>query len=184
MRNARPVRLYIFDADDTLRRTTVEGQPCPNKPGEWEVIPGVRERLTEIDWSVSGARFGIASNQGGVGMGYMTYEMARRLLADMVVDAFGVKAAPHGSIEICPHAPHANCPCRKPKPLMLVRLMHRFHAHRNETLFIGDMDRDEEAARRAGVGFLWAHEFFNRQNAVEEKEHIPTLNVRTPSQQM
>jgi D-glycero-D-manno-heptose 1,7-bisphosphate phosphatase len=184
MRKGRPVKLYIFDADGTLRRTTVEGQPCPNKPGEWEVIPGVRERLSEIDWGMSGARFGIASNQGGVGMGYMTYEMAYQLLADMVVEAFGLKAPPHGSIEICPHAPHANCPCRKPKPLMLVRLMHRFRARRNETLFVGDMDRDEEAARRAGVRFLWAHEFFNRQNPLEEKEPIPIVNANASSEQV
>ncbi|MDQ3650950.1 MAG: HAD-IIIA family hydrolase [Acidobacteriota bacterium] len=157
----KAIKLYVFDADGTLRRTTVEGLSCPNQPGDWELISAVRERLAEIDWGTHGARFSIASNQGGVGMGYMTYEMAYQLLADMVVEAFGVMTPPAGSIEICPHAPHANCPCRKPKPLMLIRLMHRFRVTRNDTLFVGDMDRDEEAARRAGVRFLWAHEFFN-----------------------
>lgn len=149
MRRDKLIKLYIFDADGTLRRTTVEGQPCPNKPGEWELIPGVKERLAEIDWGAGGARFGVASNQGGVGVGHMTFAAAYELLAEMVVAAFGVKTPPAGSIEICPHAPHANCACRKPKPLMLLRLMHRFGAPRDETLFVGDMDRDEEAARRA-----------------------------------
>jgi D-glycero-D-manno-heptose 1,7-bisphosphate phosphatase len=169
MRKEEPVRLYVFDADGTLRRSTVEGQPCPNQPGDWELIPGVRRRLAEIDWGAGGARFGIASNQGGVGMGYLDYEMAHRLLADMVVEAFGVDAPPDGSIEICPHAPYANCPCRKPKPLMLVRLMHRFDVRRSETLFVGDMERDREAARRVKVRFLWAHEFFNRKDRQEER---------------
>ena len=73
-----PVRLYIFDADGTLRRTTVEGLPCPNRPGEWELIPGVRGRLAEIDWGR--ARFGVASNQGGVGLGYLSLAAARGLL--------------------------------------------------------------------------------------------------------
>jgi D-glycero-D-manno-heptose 1,7-bisphosphate phosphatase len=94
--------------------------------------------------------------------------MAYQLLADMVVEAFAVHAPPEGSIEICPHAPHDNCPCRKPKPLMLVRMLHRFRTRRDETLFVGDMKRDEEAARRAGVRFLWAHEFFNRKNQMDE----------------
>jgi D-glycero-D-manno-heptose 1,7-bisphosphate phosphatase len=161
MRRDKPVKLYIFDADGTLRRTTIPAQPCPNKPGEWELIPGVKKRLAEIDWNAGGARFGIASNQGGVGMGYMTFEAAYGLLAEMVVEAFGVNAPPAGSIEICPHAPHANCACRKPKPLMLTRLMHRFGARRDETLFVGDMDRDEEAAERARVSFVWAREFFD-----------------------
>jgi len=163
MSRVKPVKLYIFDADGTLRRTTIPGQPCPNKAGEWELIPGVRERLAEIDWSAGKARFGIASNQGGVGMGYMSFKAAYQLLAEMVVAAFGINAPPAGSIEMCPHAPHADCACRKPKPLMLTRLMHRFGARRDETLFVGDMDRDEEAAKHARVSFMWAREFFGWQ---------------------
>lgn len=31
-------KLIIFDADGTLRRCTVPGQPCPNKDGEWELM--------------------------------------------------------------------------------------------------------------------------------------------------
>jgi len=159
--NEAPVRLYIFDADGTLRRTTVEGLPCPNRPGEWELIPGVRERLGRIDWGE--ARFGVASNQGGVGVGYLSLAAARRLLEDMVVEAFGVRDPPPGSIELCPHAPHLGCPCRKPQPLMLKRLMRRFDAEPDETLFVGDMDKDEGAARAAGTRFMWAHEFFGRR---------------------
>jgi D-glycero-D-manno-heptose 1,7-bisphosphate phosphatase len=154
-----PVRLYIFDADGTLRRTTVPGLPCPNAPGEWELIPGVKERLARVRWGEGGARFGVATNQGGVGLGYLTLQSARSLLVEMVVEAFGVWPPP-GSIEICPHAPHLGCPCRKPEPLMLQRLMRRFRVSKDETLFVGDIDRDEEAARRAGARFMWAWDFF------------------------
>jgi D-glycero-D-manno-heptose 1,7-bisphosphate phosphatase len=151
------IRLYIFDADGTLRRTTVEGLPCPNGPDDWELIPGVRERLSQVDWGA--ARFGVATNQGGVGVGHFSLETAQKLVEDMVLAAFGTPA-PRGSIEMCPHAPHSGCPCRKPKPLMLKRLMRRFRAAGRETLFVGDMERDREAALRAGVRFAWAHEFF------------------------
>ena len=159
MDEAGAVKLYVFDADGTLRRTTVPGLPCPNRPGEWELIPGVRERLARIDWGR--ARFGIATNQGGVGLGYMTLSAARGLLDEMVVQAFGVRP-PHGAIEICPHAPHRGCDCRKPMPGMLLRLMRRFGASPAETLYVGDMDKDEGAARAAGTRFMWAHEFFGR----------------------
>lgn len=157
-----PVRLYIFDADGTLRRTTVEGLPCPNQPGEWEIIPGVRERLSQIRWGEGGARFGVASNQGGVGLGYLSLAAARGLLEEMVVEAFGVAKPPPGSVELCPHTPHLGCPCRKPKPEMLLRLMRRFGASPEETLFVGDMDKDEGAALAAATRFMWAHEFFDR----------------------
>ena len=44
---------------------------------------------------------------------------------------------------------------------MLQRLMQRFGAEPRETLFVGDMDRDEGAAPAAGTRVMWAHEFFN-----------------------
>jgi D-glycero-D-manno-heptose 1,7-bisphosphate phosphatase len=156
-----PVRLYVFDADGTLRRTTVPGLPCPNAPGEWELVPGVRERLARIRWGEDGARFGVATNQGGVGLGYLSLARARSLLEEMVWEAFGVRP-PRGSIEICAHAPHAACACRKPEPLMLKRLMRRFGVTAQQTLYVGDMESDYEAARRAGARFLWAHQFFDR----------------------
>lgn len=160
MLHTQPIRLYIFDADGTLRCSTVAGQPCPNGPGDWELIPGVRERLAGIAWGPpGGASFGVATNQGGVGLGYLTQEMARGLLVEMVSQAFGANAT-HGAIELCPHVPHAGCPCRKPEPEMLLRLMRRFRTTADETLFVGDMERDREAARRAGTRFMWAHEFF------------------------
>ena len=152
-------KLYVFDADGTLRRSTVPGKPCPNSNDEWELIPGVRERLAEIEWGAAGASFGVASNQGGVGLGYLTFAVARAMVVETVKEAFGFPPPP-GSIEICPHAPHRGCPCRKPNPGMLLALMRRFGAEAQETLFVGDMDKDEEAARRAGTRFMWAHEFF------------------------
>lgn len=160
-REGQPIKLYVFDADGTLRRSTVPGKPCPNRRGEWDLIPGVRERLAAIEWgpTPTGARFGVATNQGGVGLGYLTFETARGMLEEMVSEAFGV-APPHGSIEICPHAPHLKCPCRKPRPEMLLRLMRRFRAAPSETLFVGDMESDEETAHNAGTRFAWAHDFF------------------------
>lgn len=41
-------KLIIFDADGTLRRCTVPGQPCPNKADEWELMPGAKERLATL----------------------------------------------------------------------------------------------------------------------------------------
>ncbi len=159
MSEERQFKLYVFDADGTLRRTTVPGLPCPNRPGEWELIPGVRERLSRIEWGEGGARFGVATNQGGVGLGYLTLAAARGLLVEMVVEAFGVEPPP-GAIEICPHEPHWVFACRKPEPEMLLRLMRRFRAEPEETLYVGDMDKDEGAALAAGTRFMWAHEFF------------------------
>ena len=46
---------------------------------------------------------------------------------------------------------------------MLIKILRLAGVRRRDTLFVGDLDKDREAARRAGVRFLWAHEFFNHR---------------------
>ncbi len=159
-------RLIIFDADGTLRYCTVEGQPCPNRDGEWELYPGVVEKLSEIDWAhpgdEGGVGYGIASNQGGVGVGYFSLETAEELLERTFREAFGFTPAP-GTVEICPHHPRSGCSCRKPDPEMLNRLMGLYGVEPGEVLFVGDREADRAAAENAGCDFQWASEFFARE---------------------
>ena len=155
-----PVRLYIFDADDTLRRTTVDGKPCPHAPGEWELLPNVRETLGAIRWGgEDGALLGVASNQDQVAYGHLTAEMAHRLLLDAVRAAVG-DIHPPPCIRFCPHALEAPCACRKPGTAMLLDIMRHFAVSPDRTLFVGDAPTDREAALAAGVRFAWAREFF------------------------
>lgn len=152
-------RLFIFDADDTLRRTTVPGKPCPHQPGEWALLPGVAEVLRSIPWGPAGPFLGIASNQDQVAYGWLSAKMAQQLLADMVLEAIG-EIRPRPCIRFCPHALEVDCDCRKPAPGMLQSIMAHFGVAAGETLFVGNAGSDREAAARAGVGFVWAWEFF------------------------
>ncbi len=158
-------RLIIFDADGTLRYCSIEGQPCPNRAGEWKLYPGVTETLAAYDWAhpgeASGVGYGIASNQGGVGVGYFKEDTAVRLLEDTFREAFGFNPV-EGTIELCPHVPHSGCGCRKPDPAMLNRLMKFYGALPEDVLFVGDRDADKKAADNAGCAFQWASEFFDR----------------------
>jgi histidinol-phosphate phosphatase family protein len=153
------IRLYIFDADDTLRRTTVPGKPCPHRPGEWELLPGVRERLSRMDWARDGAYLGIASNQDQVAYGHMTEATCRALFEDLVEAATGTRLE-DACIRFCPHALEVDCACRKPQPGMIHDIVRHFGVTEAETLFVGNAPTDEEAARRAGVRFAWAWDFF------------------------
>jgi D-glycero-D-manno-heptose 1,7-bisphosphate phosphatase len=152
-------RLHIFDADGTLRWTTVPGQPCPNRPGEWRLMPNVKETLRNMHWGPGGSLLGVASNQGGVALGYLTQEMAYQLIEATLVEAIGF-IPPRTMIEMCVCPPDAQCACRKPNPGMLLRIMRALEVGPEATLYIGDLEIDQEAAKRAGVAFMWAHEFF------------------------
>ena len=151
--------LLIFDADGTLRWTTVEGGQYPNGPDQWRLMPNVRETLARVDWRPGGTRLGIASNQNGVAAGHLSERMARRLLEDTVRAAIGL--VPDGAaIEMCVCPVSAGCACRKPEPGLLLRILERTGVDAARALFVGDLEIDREAARRAGVPFAWAADFF------------------------
>jgi len=153
------LRLVVFDADGTLRRTLVAGQPCPLAPGEWELMPRVRETLATVDWRRRELRVGVASNQDWIGYGHLARAMGERLLHDAIAAATS-GAARDPIVRLCPHVPEDHCTCRKPAPGMLLEIMATADARATETLFVGDMEIDAEAARRAGVRFRWASDFF------------------------
>lgn len=153
------VRLLVFDADETLRRSTVPGQPCPRAENEWELLPDVRNRLAGIDWTT--LRFGVASNQDQVGYGLVTAQMAERLLRDLVSAATDGRVT-DPLIRFCPHRLDVPCDCRKPAPGMVLDLMRAANTVPEATLFVGDGVVDQEAAKRASVRFAWARDFFRQ----------------------
>jgi len=154
------IRLIIFDADGTLRRCTTPGHPAPRHRGEWEMQPGVRARLRHLDFGPGGYLVGIASNQDGVAYGHTSEAEARRLLIDALQAATGIRVADEAA-QLCPHALEVPCDCRKPAPGMLAAIMGHYGLTPAETLFVGDSDCDAEAARRAGIRFRRAQEFFD-----------------------
>lgn len=153
------VKLYIFDADGTLRWTTVPGQKYPLRPDQWQLMPQVHERLSAIGFSDAGPWLGIASNQNGVAAGELSEEMSRRLMAEMLSAALG-EVPSHTRIELCLCDAQGDCDCRKPAPGLLLRHLAHFRVKPEEALFVGDLDIDAEAARRAGIPFIYAQDFF------------------------
>lgn len=169
MELSEKIKLIVFDMDGTLRRTTVAGKPCPHAPGEWKLLPGVSEKLARLIRERRNIRFCVASNQDQVAYGLLTEQMALRLIEDLWDEAVGNLIAP--IIRICPHAMDAGCGCRKPEPGMLLSLMRTCDVTPGETLFVGDAEVDREAARRAGVSFAWAWDFFGRVQGVAPQRH-------------
>jgi histidinol-phosphate phosphatase family protein len=157
-------RVIVFDADDTLRCTTVPGQPCPHGPGEWRLMPGVREVLSALPWWPDGPRLAVASNQDHVGYGLLSAALAERLLRDAVLAATDGRVL-DPLITFCPHPIEAGCGCRKPAPGLLVQVLDTLGVAPDQALFVGDADVDAGAAAAAGVPFRWAWDFFGGARA-------------------
>ncbi len=152
----RKYRLLIADADDTLRRCTVPGQPCPNKSDQWTIIPEVLPWFKQIDWGYY--CLGIASNQGGIELGYLDEETAYEMLRDLAVD-LTEHFPPIGSLQICPSLSKEH-PDRKPNPGMLHKIMAAYRVRPSEALVVGDLESDRLAAENAHCDFVWAWDLF------------------------
>jgi len=89
------------------------------------------------------------SNQAGVGRGVMTEVELQQITEQMSADV----AQAGGSLDAvyyCPHDWDDGCECRKPRPGMLFRAQRELHLDLTRTPFIGDDERDAQAAEAAG----------------------------------
>jgi D-glycero-D-manno-heptose 1,7-bisphosphate phosphatase len=147
--------LYL-DLDGTVRKGKDELGRFVNGPQDVEMFDGVPELLEaykNLGWRIIGC-----SNQGGVGLGYMsmaTCQAAVGATQRLSGNAFD-------KIVVCPHRPDSDCECRKPKPGMVLTaqqwLTEEFGDEfpLDQSLFVGDRPEDQACAHAAGVPFLLA----------------------------
>ena len=94
----------------------------------------------------------VATNQGGLAKGWYTeQELAK--MHDHLKKAYAEHDVAFTDIFYCPHHPDytGDCDCRKPKPGLLLRGIEKYNIDPSQSYFIGDRERDMEAAAAAGV---------------------------------
>jgi D-glycero-D-manno-heptose 1,7-bisphosphate phosphatase len=114
---------------------------------DFKWLPGAKECLRRL--SVAGFKVILISNQAGINRGAMTEQDLRGIHLRMVaeVEQSGGRV---DAIYFCPHDWEEGCECRKPKPGMLFQAQHDFNLDLSRTVFIGDDERDAQAAEAAG----------------------------------
>lgn len=122
---------------------------------EFHWLPGAKEALRLL--TKAGYRTVIASNQAGIGRGLMTdadlAEIHKRMLEEAKQAGGEIDA-----IYYCPHEWDAGCECRKPKPGLLFEAQKALDLDLTRTRYIGDDERDEQAARAAGCLFTMVND--------------------------
>jgi D-glycero-D-manno-heptose 1,7-bisphosphate phosphatase len=159
--------LYIFDKDGTL--VGGMGNRPANTPDEQKILPGVAEKISEL--REQGHKIAIVSNQGGVAWGFISYEQAIELMRDCERKIGGADAADFapwdsrakGKPNAHPrfsNEPELESEMRKPAPGMIINIMGDLGFSPDETIMVGDMESDQQAATNAGCSFVWAKDFF------------------------
>jgi len=136
----------ILDRDGVLNRRPPRAQYVRHWE-EFEWLPGAKESLHLL--KTAGFRVIVVSNQAGIARGAMTeadlLEIHRRMTREAVLVGGRIDA-----IYYCPHNWDEGCECRKPKPGMLFQAQRDFNLDLSRTAFIGDDERDAQAAEAAG----------------------------------
>jgi histidinol-phosphate phosphatase family protein len=136
----------LLDRDGVLnRRMPRATYVC--KWSEWEWLPGSKDALRLLN--EAGYRVLVITNQPGIARGALTQDDLDDIHEKMkseVREAGGEISA----IYSCPHNWDEGCGCRKPQPGMLFQAQREHHLDLSRTVFIGDDERDAQAARAAG----------------------------------
>jgi D-glycero-D-manno-heptose 1,7-bisphosphate phosphatase len=93
----------------------------------------------------------VVSNQSGIDKGLYTFADVE-ILHDHLLRYMRINGIQIEEIYYCPHHPTVSkCICRKPDSLLIEKAIARFNIDPATSYFIGDRERDVEAARKAGV---------------------------------
>ena len=140
--------LFILDRDGVIN---FESPDYIKSPDEWIPIPGSIEAIAQL--SKAGHTVVIATNQSGLSRGLYDHTMLQKIHQKMI-DAVEALGGTIKKIYFCPHHPDENCHCRKPKPGMLQQIMQDFSVTADQMIFIGDSERDYDAACAVGCRFM------------------------------
>ncbi len=139
------MKVVLIDRDGVINR---DSEAFIRGPEQWLALPGSLEAIAGLNRA--GFRVAVCTNQSGIARGLLTntelYAINRKMCAEAA--AYGGEIA---GIFHCPHGPDDACSCRKPKPGLLRQAAAALGFELRGTPFIGDSQRDLQAAQAAGA---------------------------------
>lgn len=162
----------ILDRDGVLLES-MPRREYVTKMSEYKPLWDNWNALKEL--SQLGCDFIVATNQPGVALGQVgpdfLLELHQKIASDLIVEGVNILA-----FYVCVHHWDENCECRKPQPGMLISAMRDFRLDPDQTVYIGDADKDLEAAHAAGMdGILISQNHSNAHSYLNLGAAIPRI---------
>jgi D-glycero-D-manno-heptose 1,7-bisphosphate phosphatase len=153
-------KAVFLDRDGVLNRSIIKkGKPYPpSSLPELEILPGVEEGLSLL--KKAGFLLIGATNQPDV---------ARGIQRQQVVEAINwklVQVLNLDDILVCYHDNQDNCPCRKPKPGLLLAAAEKYRIDLETSFMVGDRWKDIEAGRQAGCRTIFIEANYRERKPV------------------
>ncbi|MCX6568256.1 MAG: D-glycero-beta-D-manno-heptose 1,7-bisphosphate 7-phosphatase [Candidatus Aminicenantes bacterium] len=115
---------------------------------EFEFLPGALEAFRVL--AAGPRQVVVVSNQSGIGRGLVSRETVDEIHARMT-EAVRRSGGRIDAIYYCPHRPDEDCPCRKPRPGLILKAARELDIDLAASWLVGDDLRDLETAVAAGV---------------------------------
>ncbi len=133
---------------------------------DFEFIDGIFELCRH--YKELGYLIFVVTNQSGISRGYYSEEDFNKLSSWMSKE-FLKHSIKIEKVYHCPHHPNISgeCSCRKPKPGMLLQATNEFDIDLEESLIIGDKERDIEAGLNAGLKKTY---LFNESRTIKKSK--------------
>lgn len=148
-------KALFLDLDGTVRGCLKKEQLCPNKLNEQFILPKVKDKV----WAYKNDGYAIVgvTNQGGVGLGYLSADTCQAISAETNLLLKGVFDRIYEAMA----KPADRHYWTKPNPGMIEKAADDLHLDLENSIMVGDRESDMKASRAAGVGqFIFAKEFF------------------------
>jgi D-glycero-D-manno-heptose 1,7-bisphosphate phosphatase len=135
-------KAVFLDRDNTI----IKDDGYFHDPNAIIFVPNAPEGLLKLQQA--GFLLFVITNQSGIGRGYFP-ESDTIAVNDKIIELLRKQGVRLEKIYYCPHAPEADCPCRKPKPFLILKAAEEFGVDTSKSFFIGDHMKDMEAGRAA-----------------------------------
>lgn len=151
----------FLDRDGTL----IRDREYVDDPADVEMIPGAPQAVALLN--ARSIPVVIVTNQSGIGRGYYTEE-DYRAVADVVERELAMRGCAVDAVHYCPHAPEADCRCRKPATGMYREAAEHLGIDLGRALYVGDKPSDVRPALESG-----GRAYLLRTGRPHEAEEVP-----------
>ena len=150
------LRPAVFLDRDGVLNEVVERDGKPASPRSLDQFRLAPDLAAVNQLRDAGLAVFIITNQPDVSRGYTPVSLLQAMFAE-------IRAHAHiDDVRACVHDDHDDCPCRKPRPGMILDLAEHWNVDVTASYVIGDMWRDMDAARAAGCTGILLRRAYNR----------------------
>ena len=146
-----PKKILLIDRDGTINEKAPKGEYITSWD-QFKWIPETRNAMSEL--ANDGFKFIVITNQAGIARKMIDREALEDIHQKMVADltAVGVEVL---KVYMCPDHWNVNSLMRKPAPGMFFQAAKEFSLRMDRCLYVGDDERDCQAAAKAGCGMVY-----------------------------